>query len=119
MVSFQYVAGLDTTLPPTTPIAVTRGLQPDGQWAGDPKISVYGQDGGHIAFLDGNVIFFKDLRKKKEQLVGSNRAPTTNILETIGSTQRICSYPATPTGAVDGMAGIGSTVNRTQAQADR
>lgn len=118
VVSFQYVAGLNTTLPPTTPIAVTRGLQPDGQWANDPEMSVYGQDGGYIAFLDGNVVFFKDLGKKKEQLVGSNRKPTANILETIGSNQRIFSYPATPTGAVDGMPGIGSPANRTPAQAD-
>ena len=52
------VRGLHVKLPGTTPIAWTRGLQPDGTWAKD---SPYGGKGGHILFLNGNVQFFRKL----------------------------------------------------------
>lgn len=53
VLSFQFIAGLDTRMPPATPIAFTRGLRPDGGWATDRRTSVYGSDGGHIVFLAG------------------------------------------------------------------
>lgn len=103
--SVQFVAGLVNGEPlPTTPIAFTRGLQPDGTWAKNRRVSVHGEDGGYIVFLGGNVSHYKEVRG---QLLGPNEQPTSNILETIGSNQRIFSYPATPTGAIDGMPGIG------------
>lgn len=52
------VRGLKITHPSTTPVAWTRGLQPDGKWAKD---SPYDGDGGHIVFLGGNVQWFRDL----------------------------------------------------------
>lgn len=103
--SVQFVAGLNTEMKPTTPIAFTRGLQSDGRWAKDKHTSVYGSEGGYIVFLGGNVNFFRDLRDSGGQLTTSEGARTANILETIGSEHRIFSEPATPTGALDGMPG--------------
>lgn len=54
------VRGLKVSHPSTTPIAWTRGLQPDGTWAKD---SPYGGDGGYIVFLGGNVAFHRDLKR--------------------------------------------------------
>ncbi|MBC8011251.1 MAG: prepilin-type cleavage/methylation domain-containing protein [Burkholderiales bacterium] len=59
------VRGLKINHPATTPIAWTRGLQPDGTWSKD---SPYGGDGGHIVFLGGNVSWFRDLKQPANAL---------------------------------------------------
>src|SRR5690606_10988530 len=82
--SFDYVTGLSTDMPPTTPIAWTRGLRLDGTW--DPQ-GVYGTDGGYIVFLSGHVQFFKDLRSPR--LLGIDGKPTSNILDTLPPGTRI------------------------------
>lgn len=110
--SFQFIAGLNTEMATARPIAFTRGLQPNGLWAEDVNQSVNGKEGGHIVFLGGNVRFFKTLRQdetysqKEDVLKTPTGAPTANVLETIDSTARIFSHPATATGAMDGMPGI-------------
>jgi hypothetical protein len=72
---------LHTTMPSTTPIGWTRGLQPDGTWSAD---SPYGTQGGHIMFLGGNVQFFRNLTDDGGQLVRfSDGARTANILEAL------------------------------------
>lgn len=65
------VRGLHANHPATTPIAWTRGLQPDGTWSKD---SPYGGDGGHIVFLGGNVSWFR-----KAELIDREGRPTTDI----------------------------------------
>jgi hypothetical protein len=83
--------------PSTTPIAFTRGLKADGTWdnnADGGARSVYGEDGGHIAFLGGNVQFYKDLGDSDAtgRLTKTNGKPTVDIRQTIptsGSQQRI------------------------------
>ena len=53
--SISLVAGLSSDAPgSTTPLAWTRGLQPDGSWSFDSPF--YGE-GGFILFLDGHVEF--------------------------------------------------------------
>ncbi len=65
------VRGLHARLPSTTPIAWTRGLQPDGTWAKD---SPYGGKGGHVVFLGGNVAFFR-----KAEFISRDGLPTSDI----------------------------------------
>ena len=75
--AFTVVArGLHANLPATTPIAWTRGLQPDGTWSKD---SPYGGDGGHIVFLGGNVQFYRNLSASPLARFDDPKATTTDI----------------------------------------
>src|SRR5690606_16231989 len=75
--SFDYVTGLTVDMPSTTPIAWTRGLRLDGTW---DEEGVYGTDGGHIVFLGGNVMFYKNLGSGVSGgLMGVNGERTSNI----------------------------------------
>jgi hypothetical protein len=69
------VRGLNANLPSTTPIAWTRGLQPDGTWSKD---SPYGGEGGHIVFLGGNVSWFRKITPA-DGLIDRDGKPTTDI----------------------------------------
>lgn len=72
--------------PSTTPIAWTRGLQTNGQWASanTSRPSVYGEKGGFIAFLDGHVKWYSNLNDSGGLLTHYiTRKPTSNILEAI------------------------------------
>lgn len=76
--------------PSTTPIAWTRGLQPDGTWAAH---SPYGKTGGHIVFLGGNVAFYRNVRGQLERYDGKGK--TSNILEALPPGARIGEYVPT------------------------
>jgi hypothetical protein len=78
-------------LPPYTPIAWTRGLQPDGSWSKD---SPYREWGGHIVFAGGNLERFKTIDDK---LIGWTRRPTSDIHQTLPPGTRISE--STPTAA--------------------
>ncbi len=72
--------------PATTPVAWTRGLRTDGHWASldDENPGVYGDQGGHIAFLDGRVVFYRDLNEDGGQLIHFvTRQRTANIQEAL------------------------------------
>ncbi|NBB79551.1 MAG: prepilin-type N-terminal cleavage/methylation domain-containing protein, partial [Verrucomicrobia bacterium] len=43
----------------TTPLLWTKGLQTSGFW--DPAENPWGNDGGHIAFMDGHVTFYDNV----------------------------------------------------------
>lgn len=93
--SVELVGGLKMSDPATTPIAFTRGLRTDGTWdnnADGSGRSVYGEVGGHIVFLGGNVQFYKDLGGPAAgKLVQTNGKTTSDITKTIprSGTQRI------------------------------
>jgi len=80
------------SLPATTPLAWTRGLQPNGHWSMD---SPYRDSGGFVLFADGNVFFYKDgvggggcgLTKW-----GTSKDPTSNILEALPPGTRISEF---------------------------
>jgi prepilin-type N-terminal cleavage/methylation domain-containing protein len=61
--SFGTIAGLNTNLPSSTPVAFTRGLNTSGTWdvRTTGNLGVYSNEGGHIVFLGGNVQFFRDV----------------------------------------------------------
>jgi hypothetical protein len=71
----------------TTPIIYTRGLGSDGRWSeGD---GVFGQKGGFIAFLDGQVKWFDSVGDKLMR--ADMTATTSNIKEAVPSDSKILS----------------------------
>lgn len=80
------VRGLRIDLPPQTPIAWTRGLQPDGTWSKD---SPYGGDGGHIVFLGGNVTFYRKLTLKDSPFLDHDGRPTVDLRASLPPDARI------------------------------
>lgn len=81
-ISFDLVAGLSSNAPPSTPVAITRGLDPDtGRWVDDETVSPFGSEGGHIAFLDGHVEWYENVNGKLTD--PKTRQPVGNILEAI------------------------------------
>lgn len=94
--SVELVGGLKMSDLATTPVAFTRGLATSGKWDNNSDgngASVYGDIGGYIAFLGGNVQFYQDLGNTAAEgkLTQTNGKPTNNILQTIprSSTQRV------------------------------
>lgn len=59
-----------------TPLIWTRGLESSGNWETD---SPWEGQGGHIAFLDGHVVFYEDV---VDQLVDPQDASQTSNIET-------------------------------------
>ena len=84
--SFNVVAGLRMTDPGTTPLAFTRGLRSDGTWAGsgtseeDPTRGVYGETGGHVVFLGGNVEYYTTVAKG---FVSNQGRPTSHLRQAV------------------------------------
>lgn len=78
---------LDASMPSTVPIGWTRGLRPDGTWSAH---SPYGAEGGHIVFLGGNVVFYRNMRDALHRYDGTGK--TSNILEALPPGTRIGEY---------------------------
>ncbi len=79
-------------LPPTTPLAWTRGLRPDGMWRDD---SPYGDWGGHIVFVNGTTQTFPRGIKRKLTAFGTAKL-TDSILETLPPGTRVSEYIPPP-----------------------
>lgn len=111
--SFAYIAGLNTSQSSSTPIAYTRGLAPNGKWIATGNMGVYGDDGGHIVFIGGNVDFYKDTGLTEEdgiftQTGASAGERTNNILKAFSSAQASYSDPNGPgTSSTGGTPGQG------------
>lgn len=80
--SITLAKGIPTNAnPSTTPIAWTRGLQPNGRWG---PHSVYAEKGGFIAFLDGHVKWYSSLTDNGGLLSHYiTRKPTSNIFDAL------------------------------------
>ncbi len=78
--SVELVAGLRLSHPATTPVAFTRGLQTDGTWS--TSKGVYGDSGGFVAYLGGNVEYHRSLQSP-ESLRASNGRSTSNVLQAL------------------------------------
>lgn len=105
--SWEFVGGVRMSDPPTTPVAFTRGLQPNGSW--HITSGVYRDTGGFVVYLGGNVVFYNST-------VDVFTSPTTgrkvtDIRQAIPATARIYAT-STSAGPVLG------TPNGTAAQPD-
>lgn len=78
--SVELVGGLRMADPSTSPVAFTRGLEATGSWTKEK--GVYKDEGGYIAYLGGNVVFYKDLLGDN-QITSSNGKKTSNILQAL------------------------------------
>ncbi len=76
------------TLPPTTPLAWTRGLQTNGAWRAD---SPYGTVGGFVFFAGNNLQYFKGSIRDGFVKFGTQQ-PTSDILEALPPGTRISEY---------------------------
>jgi hypothetical protein len=86
--SVTLVAGLPADAPPaTTPLAWTRGLQPDGAWSFD---SPFFGEGGCILFRDGRVEFFETV---EGALINyQTKEPTSDITKAVPPGAKILEY---------------------------
>jgi len=80
--SYAVVAGLAPNAPSTTtPLIFTRGLNGSGSWE---TTSPWGENGGHVGFLDGHVKFYKSLSENNGELVNySTKSRTSDISNTV------------------------------------
>jgi prepilin-type processing-associated H-X9-DG protein len=72
-----------------TPLIWTKGLETDGTW--DPTVNPWGNDGGHIAFMDGHVEYFDNVAQPQQLVTntaagGTVGSATANIEDAIAST---------------------------------
>lgn len=108
--SFNVVGGLKQSDSSTSPIAFTRGLQANGQWQGvaaqddSPERGVYGDEGGHIVFLGGNVQYYSG---GIENSLTSNRGQATNsIRQAVPNRSTIYLFGADSGNGVASTAGV-------------
>ncbi len=82
--SFSFVVKLPSGLcPSTAPIAWSRGLKEDGTW--DEKEGVWGSTGGYVAFLDGHIEWYDNVKDTDKQFCHySTYAPTSSYKEALG-----------------------------------
>lgn len=87
VLAWGVVGGLKTGDGATKPIAFTRGLLAGGGTKWDETDGLYGEDGGYVVFLGGNIsAFTKDFGANDTTdgtLVNSNGNKTNSILKTI------------------------------------
>lgn len=104
-ISLDVIAGLRLSDPSTTPVAYTRGLNNTGYWT--QTKGVYKADGGYVAFIGGNVSFYKDLRGDDNAgaLIATNGNKTYNILATIKAAARVFGLSNSEIGTAAGTAG--------------
>lgn len=101
--SYEFVGGLKTGDPATTPVLFTRGLQStSGLWT--TAAGVYKDTGGYIAFLGGNVEFYSSTgtANTATAVFTSNNSgrKVSNILQAIPFTPTITRiYGIPPAGA--------------------
>lgn len=89
-VSFAVVSGLrGLENASTVPVAWTRGLTVEGKWRG----GLYRDEGGFIAYLDGHVEWYEDLREAGGLLVDYETGRrTANILEALPKGASVLDY---------------------------
>ncbi len=81
VLSFEFVGGLRMKDAPATPVAFTRGLLAAGTWSADN--GVYKDNGGHIAFLGGNIQYYPNVTEAASQLTLNNGSKGSSLLQAL------------------------------------
>ena len=108
--AYEFVGGLNTSNPATTPVAYTRGLlATTGLWS--PTSGVYRDIGGYIGFLSGNVEFYNSTATPNGSttaLFVSNNSGrrVTSILQGIPLTAKLWAVPPTGTTTTGSPTGV-------------
>ena len=103
--SYEFVGGLKTSDPATTPVAYTRGLQTNGAWS--VTSGTYRDVGGYIGFLSGNVEFYTNTTTPAVFTSNNSGRKVANIQQGIPTTARLWGVPppgATILGGANGTA---------------
>lgn len=101
--SVELIGGLRMGNAATTPVAFTRGLQVTGDW--DADSGAYKDNGGHIAFLGGNVQYFPNVSEAANQLTLTNGTKGVSIRQTIPVAAKIYATPPASGTTVGSLAG--------------
>ncbi|MDP3073985.1 MAG: prepilin-type N-terminal cleavage/methylation domain-containing protein [Opitutaceae bacterium] len=111
--SYEFIGGLRTSDPATTPIVFTRGLQANGTW--NINSGVYKDTGGYIAFLGGNVEWFTNTQTPAPAFTSNNSGRRVgSVLQAIPFAPRQARiYGVPPTsGPILGNPGTGTAAQR-------
>ena len=112
-IAYEFIGGLRTSDPATTPVVFTRGLQTNGSWS--LNSGVYKDTGGYIAFLGGNVEWFTSTQTPQPVFTSNNSARKIgNILQAIPFTPRLARVYGVPpaSGGILGNQGAGTNAQR-------
>jgi prepilin-type N-terminal cleavage/methylation domain-containing protein len=96
--SYEFVGGLKTSDPATTPVVYTRGLQTSGAWS--ITSGTYKDTGGYVGYIGGNVEFYPNLSTPAPVLTSNNSGrKIANIQQAIPFTPTTARlYGVAPTG---------------------
>lgn len=105
VLSYEFVGGLRLGDAPTTPVAFTRGLLASGAW--DATNGVYRDNGGHIAFLGGNVQFYPNTTDTANQLTLNSGRKGSAVLQALpyqasATNPRVYATPPAGSGSLAG-----------------
>ncbi|MDR1456479.1 MAG: type II secretion system GspH family protein [Puniceicoccales bacterium] len=94
---FTIITGiLPTATPSNTPLAYTRGLDPEvGRWkvSNGPDGGIYGEKGGLIVFLDGHVEFFEAITGDNSPFINYHSGlPTADIRQAVNAGARAINW---------------------------
>ncbi len=103
-IAYEFVGGLKTSDPSTTPVAYTRGLTAAGAWSATS--GVYRDVGGYVGFLGGNVEFYNNTGTPTAVFTSNNSGrKVASIQQGIPTTAKLWGIPpagstilASPTG---------------------
>jgi prepilin-type N-terminal cleavage/methylation domain-containing protein len=106
-IAYEFVGGLKTSDPASTPVAYTRGLQStSGAWS--VTSGVYRDTGGYVGFLAGNVEFFGNALTPTPVFTSNNSGRKIgNIQQSIPLTAKLWAAPPagqTTLGSATGVA---------------
>jgi len=102
--SYEFVGGLKSSDPATTPVAYTRGLQASGTWSATS--GVYRDVGGFVGFLSGNVEFYANTTTPAVFTSNNSGRRVASIQQGIPITARLWAVPppgATTLGSATGV----------------
>jgi prepilin-type N-terminal cleavage/methylation domain-containing protein len=103
--SYEFVGGLKTSNPASTPVAYTRGLQTSGAWSATS--GVYKDVGGYVGFLSGNVEFYTNTGTPVAVFTSNNSGKRVgNIQQGVPTTARFWGIPPTGTTTLGSGTGV-------------
>jgi prepilin-type N-terminal cleavage/methylation domain-containing protein len=102
--SYEFVGGLKTSDPASTPVAYTRGLQANGSWS--PTSGTYRDVGGYVGFLSGNVEFYANTSTPAVFPSNNSGRKVASIQQGIPTTARLWAVPPPGTTTLGSATGV-------------